>query len=191
MIDTPVTDTPVTDLLARAGAGDHRAWDELVRRYTPVIRGRMRSYRLQPADEQDITQTTWLKLAEHLGRLHTPEHLGGWLATVVSRECLLHMRRARRVTTTGDLIEVTLPSPEPGPEDLAIEGDAARRVREAVAALPPGRRKLIDVLFDDTRLSYAQVAQRVGMPVGGIGPTRARALRQLNGLVASRLADGG
>jgi DNA-directed RNA polymerase specialized sigma24 family protein len=35
------------------------------------------------------------------------------------------------------------------------------------------------MLFTDDHCSYAEVAHIAGIPPGGIGPTRARALRQL------------
>jgi DNA-directed RNA polymerase specialized sigma24 family protein len=70
------------DLLRRAAAGHADAWAAIVARYTPVLRGRVRRYRLQDADAHDVIQVTWLRLAQHLDRIHTPEHLAGWLAAV-------------------------------------------------------------------------------------------------------------
>lgn len=45
--------------------------------------------------------------------------------------------------------------------------------------MSPRRRALIRMLFTDDPCSYDEVARITGIPLGGIGPTRARTLRQL------------
>jgi RNA polymerase sigma factor (sigma-70 family) len=178
--------TPITDIIRAAAAGDQQAWAEIVRRYTPVVRTRMRPYRLQEADRLDVMQTVWMRLVENLDRLHTPAHLGGWLATVVARECQLAGRNAGRTRATSDHMELTAADPGAGPEQLAVDGAIARRLWGAVAELPASRRALIRALFCDDAHSYAEIARDTGVPIGGIGPTRGRAVRQLRAL----LADG-
>jgi RNA polymerase sigma factor (sigma-70 family) len=169
----------VTDLLARARTGDGAAWAELVRRYTPVVQARMRPYRLQEADRHDVAQTAWLRLAENLDRLHTPGHLGGWLATVVARESLRVAQRESRATAGGELLLERLPDRAPGPAERAVAADVATRLWAAVAQLPPTRRALVHALFADGTRPYADIARELGMPIGAIGPTRGRALRAL------------
>jgi RNA polymerase sigma factor (sigma-70 family) len=190
MTDTraPVAPEPesTTDLLRRTAGGDQAGWAELVRRYTPLLHSRMRPYRLQQADQLDVIQTVWLRLATHIHRIHTPEHLGGWLATVVARECQGLARRGGRVALPGEVIELTAPTTEPGPEARAVDEDVARRLWGAVAELPAPRRELIRILFSDETRSYADISSATGVPVGSIGPTRGRALRQLRGLLADR-----
>src|SRR3954447_4145705 len=139
MTDTraPVAPEPesTTDLLRRTAGGDQAGWAELVRRYTPLLHSRMRPYRLQQADQLDVIQTVWLRLATHIHRIHTPEHLGGWLATVIARECQGLARGAGRVALPGEVIELTAPTAEPGPETRAVDDDVARRLWGAVAEL--------------------------------------------------------
>src|SRR5918997_450777 len=50
---------------------------------------------------------------------------------------------------------------------------------DALDAVSPRRRALLRALFTDNPRSYAEVARTAGIPPGSIGPTRARALRQL------------
>jgi DNA-directed RNA polymerase specialized sigma24 family protein len=69
--------------------------------------------------------------------------------------------------------------PSVGPEQRVIDADTARTVRKLVAELSPRRQRLVWMLFTDNPPSYAEVARAAGIPPGGIGPTRARALRQL------------
>lgn len=171
-------DVDPEDLLRRARTGDQGAWNALVRRYTPLLRARIAGWRLQEADAFDVAQTTWMRLAENIHRIHTPAHLGGWLATVVSREAQRVARGRARAVPVADAVLLT-PDPAPGPEQRAVDGDVQRVLRGAVAELPPRRRELLLALFADDRSPYADIARRLGVPIGTIGPTRARMLGDL------------
>ncbi|MBW0130355.1 sigma-70 family RNA polymerase sigma factor [Pseudonocardia oceani] len=178
------TEQDTTDLVRAAAAGVPGAWDELVRRYTPLLRSRTRGFRLQEADALDVAQATWLRLAENLHRIHTPEHLAGWLATVVSRECIRLLRHGSR-TIPADEPLATAADPRPGPEDVVVDADTCAALRTALDALPARRRALVAALFLDDRRPYVEIARDLGMAVGSLGPTRARTLTELR-----RLLDG-
>lgn len=171
-----------TDLLTAAAAGAPGAWSELVRRYTPLLRSRISGFRLQEADAFDVAQFTWLCLAENLHRIHTPEHLGGWLATVVSRECIRLLRHRSRALLVEEPL-ATAPDPAPGPEDHVVHDELRTALRTALAALSPRRRALMDALFTDDRRPYTEIAHDLGMAVGSLGPTRARTLLELRRLL--------
>jgi RNA polymerase sigma factor (sigma-70 family) len=89
------TDQPVTDLVTRARNGDKQAWDALVERYAPLIWSICRRHRLDGADAEDVGQSVWLLLVDHLGNLRHPAALPGWLATTTRRECGRVLRAAR------------------------------------------------------------------------------------------------
>ncbi|MGH3671813.1 MAG: RNA polymerase sigma factor [Pseudonocardiaceae bacterium] len=166
-------------MLRRAGEGDRAAWEEIVRRYRSLVVAKVRSFRLQDADAHDAVQMTWLRLAENCHRIQFPEHLGGWLATVASRECIHILRHATRSldetsTAVENVVDLSV-----GPEQHVIDLDTARTLRELVAELPSHKRTLLRALFADEPPSYAELARITGMPLGSIGPSRARALQQL------------
>ncbi|MGH3722435.1 MAG: RNA polymerase sigma factor [Pseudonocardiaceae bacterium] len=177
---TATTPQPA-DLLARASSGDSRAWEEIVRQYGRLVCGTVRSYRLQDDDALDAVQMTWLRLTENAHRVQFPERLGGWLATTARRECLhiLH-DRAKRACDPLDID--TVADPSVGPEQHAIDLDTAQALRDLVAGLAPRGRNLLQALFTDNPGTYAEIAQATGIPLGSIGPARARALRQLRAL---------
>lgn len=182
----------VTELLERACASDRTAWDELVRRYSGVVLAKVRSFGLQDADALDAAQMTWMRLAENCHRVQLPERLGGWLATTASRECLHILRQQSKLTPTPDDVAAEhLADQSVGPEQRIVDADTARLLWSAVATLPPRRRTLLRELFIDQPLKYAEVARRTGIPLGGIGPTRTRALAQLRRTLNKRgLAPG-
>jgi RNA polymerase sigma factor (sigma-70 family) len=171
--------TSVADLLLRIGDKDPAVWNELLRRYSKLVSATVRSFRLQEADALDVIQMTWLRLTENAHRIQFPERLGGWLATTARRECLHLLRQAKLGPKLTDVIGETVSESSAGPEQHAIDTDITKTLRELIDELSPRRRTLLQVLFTDDHCSYAEAARIGGIPLGGIGPTRARALRQL------------
>src|SRR3954466_9732801 len=141
-------DLTVTELVALARAGDHRAWPEIMRRYGGLIRAVVRSFRLQDADAADAVQNTWMRAVERLDTVREPERLGGWLRTTARRECLTHATATVR-TQPDSLVAAAVVDPTPGPEAIALRDEARRTVRAAVEHLEGRRRRLIDALFYD------------------------------------------
>jgi RNA polymerase sigma factor (sigma-70 family) len=170
----------VTDLVTRARNGERQAWDALVERYAPLIWSICRRYGLGRADTEDVGQTVWLYLAGHLGNLHEPAALPGWLATTARRECL-RLLRAGRPLTAGYVPDAeTLPDDRAGTAEqelLAAERQAA--LREAFLDLPPCGQRLIALLLEDPPVPYAEISVRLGIPVGSIGPNRRRYLDKM------------
>ncbi len=172
------TDSAV-DLLQGIGDGDPAAWDEILRRYGKLVSTTVRSFRLQEADALDARQMTWLRLAENANRVRFPERLGSWLATTARRECLHILRQAKRGPHLTGVAPETVSDPSAGPEQRAIDAHTTRTLRRLINELPPRRQTLIRMLFTDNLCSYHTISRSTGIPLGGIGPTRARALRQL------------
>lgn len=166
-----------TDLLERAALGDQLAWKRLIEKYDVLVRSVARSFRLQAADVHDVAQSTWLRLIQHLGTIRDPERLPAWLAVTATRESLSTLRHAARTRPMPVADEALDPTVDL--EEAAVSRDAAADLRAAVAGLPPRQQQLLLVLFRDELHSYQEVAARCGMPVGSIGPTRARALSHL------------
>lgn len=169
----------IASLLLRVRDRDNTAWREIVRRYAKLVSATVRTFRLQEADALDAIQMTWLRLAENAHRIQYPEQLGGWLRTTARRECLHILRQVKPIPGLVDITPDMLADPSAGPEQHVIDADIVRTLRRLVSELPPRRRTLVRMLFTESPHSYAEVAQSAGIPPGGIGPTRARALRQL------------
>ena len=170
-----------TDLVARARDGDKRAWDALVERYSPLVWSICRRYRLSHVDAEDVGQRVWLSLVEQLGRVRDPAALAGWLATTTRRECGRVLRAGRRSQAVGYVLEADdIPDQQArtaGQELLKAERHAA--LREAFLQLSPSSQQLIAMLIEDPPVPYAQISTRLGIPIGSIGPTRARCLDKL------------
>ena len=178
----PVRDDPVViDLVTRARAGDRQAWDALVERYAPLIWCICRRHRLGGADAEDVGQSVWVQVLDHLDKIRDPAALPGWLATATRRECLRVLRAA-----PGPISAVQMLDAENIPDEQAetVEQEllvAERHValREAFSHLPPDCQRLMTMLIADPPASYAEISTRLGIPVGSIGPKRGRCLDKL------------
>jgi RNA polymerase sigma factor (sigma-70 family) len=177
MRDDPV----VINLVARARDGDQHAWNEIVERYAPLVWSICSRYELNRQDMDDIGQTVWLLLVEHLGNLREPAALPGWLATTTQRECLRVLRAARRNDHSGPPGESQLARDQPSQlleqEVIAAELNAA--LRAAFAQLSAPCRQLLSMLISDPPFSYAEISAALAIPAGSIGPQRARCLDRL------------
>ena len=170
------------DLLKAAAAGDQGAWDALVQRHTSLLWSIARSYQLSPADAADVVQTTWLRLVEHMDRIADPERLPGWLATTARRECIHLVRRSdRRAEASAELPDLQDDGPAADAALLRDERDA--ELWRALARLDEFCQRLLRILMAEPPPAYVDVAAALGMKVGSIGPTRARCLAKLRGVM--------
>jgi RNA polymerase sigma factor (sigma-70 family) len=173
-------DPHVVALVTRASGGDQDAWHELVDRYAPLVYTICTRYRLSNHDIEDVGQNVWLLLVEQLGKLREPAALPGWLATTTARECLRVVRaasKAERLATGLDDSVLFVDNAVIDEEILVAERNAA--LRAAFAALPPRCQRLLSMLVGDPPQSYAEIHAELGIPVGSIGPQRARCLERM------------
>jgi RNA polymerase sigma factor (sigma-70 family) len=176
----------VAALVRQASTGDSRAWEALVRQFEDLLRRIARAHRLNDADAADVAQATWLKLFEHIARLQDPARVGAWLATTARRECLRLLGDNQRLVPLGEE-ESELESPEPPAGGRLLRAERDRALWQGVADLGPRDRALLTLLVAGPSPAYGEISARLDMPIGSIGPTRARALGRLR----DRLADDG
>ncbi|GAA1666357.1 RNA polymerase sigma factor [Fodinicola feengrottensis] len=166
-------------LVSEAVAGDTVSWEELVRRFSVRLHRIAGTYGLDNASAADVVQTTWLRAFERLHMLRDPAAVGGWLVTITRRESVSVVRgRSReRLVDTYDSID----APDDGrtPEDEIAALDQNAQVRAALQRLPQRDRKLLTMLMASRTPSYTAASAALNMPVGSIGPTRARSLAAL------------
>ena len=170
----------VGQLVRAAAGGDQEALNALVEHYAVLVWSVARGFRLGDADASDVSQTTWLRLVEHLDRLRDPDRVGAWLATTARNESLRILRRSGRqipASDSNDLEVEDIRTPEPGARLLDAERDAV--LWSAFEQLPDRCRTLLRVLMADPPPSYDEVSAALDMPIGSIGPTRGRCLDRL------------
>lgn len=170
-------DPTVVALVERARDGDRAAWDEIVRRYMPLVWTVCRRYRLSAGDLEDVAASVWLRLVERLDTLRDPAALPGWLTTTTSRECTRLLRvRSREVPVEQDAFA---DQETAGPDEWLLTQERHIALRAAFAQLGERCRELLALLTADPAIPYVEIAERLDMAVGGIGPTRQRCLDKL------------
>jgi RNA polymerase sigma factor (sigma-70 family) len=175
-------DPAVVDLVRRARDGDAAAWDGIVERYAALVWSVCRRYGLTGSDADDIGGSVWLSLVEHLDTLREPAALPGWLARTTQRECLQLLRARKRQVLIEDPEVDAGPRPveEPAPLDTALLVEERRHaLRMAFAELSPRCRELLGMLFGESPAPYTEISDRLGIPIGAIGPNRGRCLDRL------------
>lgn len=182
------------ELAERCRGGQAAAWAALVRRFQRLIYTVPRRAGLADEQAADVFQTCFARLHEHLHRIDDLSRVRAWLVTTAKRETLRlleegrRMPRAEPVPAGGgeeavDPLE-ELPDPDPLPEARLEEWQEMSRLREAVDRLDPRTRQFVELLFlQDEPLPYGEIATRLGIAEGSIGPTRARALAKLRKLL--------
>jgi RNA polymerase sigma factor (sigma-70 family) len=179
--ESPAGATTAPDLRAALAGADPTTWAAVTAQYQTLISSRARRHRLTPDEAADVAQQTWLRLFENADRVRDPQRLAGWLATTANREAINVRQRAWREQPRPDTGTVWDRDESHEPDcDARVDTERrARALRAAIAELPTRQRRLIELLLEPEPPTYAEISTRLDMPIGSVGPIRARALHRL------------
>jgi RNA polymerase sigma factor (sigma-70 family) len=176
------------------------AWEEFLHRYADLIHSTLHvRVGLNEADREDAFQNAVLAIYTHIDRLRDHDRLVPWIIRIAYRQGVnrIRSRTRRRETPLDEIPDATLYD---GREDRAEElpGEEAhaeliraQRAQEALGMLPERCRNLLLLLFyADPPLDYGELSRRQGIPMGSIGPTRARCLERMRRIYERRGWDG-
>lgn len=174
----------IAALVRRAADGDKQAWNRLVDQYGRLIWSITVRFKLAESDAADVVQTTWMRLIEHIDRIEQPDRIGSWLAATARNECLRHVAARKKIVLVRENVEFD-GADHHGPEvdEALLAAERAQVVRDAMAHLPAQWQQLLELLMADPPISYAEISDQLGVPVGSIGPTRGRCLAKLRVLL--------
>jgi RNA polymerase sigma factor (sigma-70 family) len=172
-------DATVPALVAAAARGESSAWNSLVDRFAPLVWSICIRHRLSRPDAADVSQNVWLHLAEKLDTIREPAALAGWLATTTRRECLALMRRRDREVLSAMETDLADDGDATDPARNLLRAEREQALLAAFAELPDNARRLLLLLMEDPPRPYREISETLGIPVGSIGPTRARYLERL------------
>lgn len=175
---------PDSELIEACLQGNRQAWEALILRYHRLIYTIPLRYGLAEEDASDVAQTVSLLLFQNLDRLRDRERLGAWLVITTRRECWRLIRQRKR--TSEHLREYqwweeqTPISGTTQAEGELLQLERQEVLRSAIEQLGDRCRELLLMLFyTDPSPSYDDIARRLNMPAGSIGPNRARCLAKL------------
>ena len=179
------------ELVGLATNGSEDAWSQLVAAHRNLLRSIARGYRLSEEETGDAMQATWLALVTGVGKLRDSERVASWLASTMRHECLRIVRRRQRERPVETWLSDAVHTPEdPGVDHELLLAERNAVVWRAVDQLSPRQRQLLHALAATPTPAYTEIAERLQMAVGTIGPTRLRALRRLRELLHAQLDAG-
>jgi len=164
----------------------------LVRRYQRLVYAVVMRAGFDEHGAADVFQTVFARLVQHLPTLTQPERLQAWIVTTAKREALRAREIGQRtVSMSRDEddespgLEDTVADDAPLAEDALSELQQLHRLRQGLDRLDERCRELLLLVFrdEDEKLGYDEIARRMNMPMGSLGPTRARCLDKLRRLV--------
>jgi RNA polymerase sigma factor (sigma-70 family) len=176
------------DLIRRCRQGSAGAWQQVLNKYERLVYSIPLRYGLSRDDAADIAQNTFTILLESLDTLAEDSRLGAWLATVARRQSWRLLERNRREMPSENLDGTDLAAKAVllgrSNADSIEHWELSEFLDMGLSQIgEPCRELLLALYFEPELSSYAEVGARLDMPIGSIGPTRARCLKRLRQLL--------
>jgi RNA polymerase sigma-70 factor (ECF subfamily) len=165
-------------LIARARRGDPSAFEEIVRLYQRRVYGvALRIVRAHDVAD-DVTQEAFLRAWRSLDRFDLERPFGPWVCRIAANLAVNHVRspRAREEGLPDGHAETR--SSGPGPIDALLDAEGARVLEAAMGQLPQEQRAVL-VLRVVEDLSYAEIAETLGISPGTVMSRLFRARERL------------
>jgi RNA polymerase sigma-70 factor (ECF subfamily) len=174
-------------LAQQALRGDPEAFDTLVRRYYPRVLGLCRKMLNSRETAHDAAQESMLRAYRKLHLYDPSRRFSAWLMTLTARLCVSLGQRSQREPEPWEEVgesDGSLADVADGPAEVAEKAQVAVRVAEAVRSLPD-LYKPVCVLRHVEGLSYQEIAEATGLPIGTVKVHLFRAKKHLR----EQLAD--
>lgn len=173
------------EILGRVAAGDLGAVGALYDLYAPTLLPLALRILRDRAEAEDAIHDAFVAVADRAGQYVAERgSVAAWLVTLVRNLCI---DRTRRRDRRGELARAHAAVPEAdaakGPEALVADAGERARIRRALASLPDAQRATLEVAFYEG-LSYPEIAEREGVPLGTVKSRAARALAALREALA-------
>jgi RNA polymerase sigma-70 factor, ECF subfamily len=160
------------ELLRRFVEGDVAAFETIFREAEPdIYRWLLRMVR-DPAIAEDLSIETFWRVYRSRATFDWTQSFQAWARRIATNVARDHLRRRPREVGLPQSLS-TPPQPDP-----AVSQDIARKVRQAIAALPP-RHRIVVVLALVDEVPYSEIADALGLPVGTVKSRVFHAVRRL------------
>ena len=188
-------DNPDKVLVNRCLAGDDAAFSEIIGRY----KGKLYNYILRMTsdaeDAEDLTQEVFIRMYSSLDSFRKQSSLNTWLFRIASNICIDAYRRNKKHKAIAysldepafgeDNSEGSHEAPDSSyePHRIFMRVEAAGQIETALKKLPEKLREVV-LLFDVEGISYEEIAQIAGCPLGTVKSRLFNGRAQLRKLLA-------
>jgi RNA polymerase sigma-70 factor (ECF subfamily) len=181
--EASVAAAPDAELAARLRAGEERAFEILVRRYTPRLLAVASRFLRSEEDRADAVQDAFLSAFRALGSFAGKSRLSTWLHRILVNACLTRLRAQSRAAARP--LDDCLPQADElawRREPEAMNAETRALVRACIDQLPESYRTVL-VLRDLEELDTDETAQRLGASHSVVKTRLHRARRALRTLI--------
>ncbi len=165
-----------SELIRACLSDDETAWRELVERYARLVYSIPLRRGMSAADADEIFQNVFTIVFRQLQNLRNERSLVAWLMRITHNEC----HRLLKGSLPDEEIDDSFPDTGTPPLEEVEIWEKQHLVRLALNQLEPRCQDLLTALFlESPPPSYEELAERLKIPVGSIGPTRTRCFKKL------------
>ncbi len=177
-------------LVARARAGDERAFRALLEKYERAVFSICLRMVRNRDEATDLSQESFIKVFASLDRYNPAYAFSSWLFKITSNQCIDHLRKRRVDTLPMDQpidgekgeIQRQYAAPDPTPEEALVRGEKMSRLEAAIDQLPEHYRIML-ILRHQEDLSYEEIADHLSIPLGTVKARIHRAREMLKKLL--------
>jgi RNA polymerase sigma factor (sigma-70 family) len=186
---------PDPTLLARCRSGDSAAWSQLVDRYRRLVWSVIAKHRMREESAEDVFQHVFTTLVSSIDSIEDDGALASWLVTTTKRRCWRVIAQTRKDAERARSIDADSDAridPEDERDDPVETRSLVEKqlVREGLERLGGKCKDLLEALFAcEGEPNYALIAEKLGIRIGSIGPTRARCLQKM-AVILGRMGFG-
>jgi len=187
-------------LVIRAQANDRRAFNEIVLRYKGKVYNFISRMAPNPADAEDLTQETFVRAYTSIRSFQSRASLNTWLFRIATNLCVDQSRRAKSRISADSLSrsreageeeeQIDAPDARFDPQRIALNTELGERLDAALLRLPE-KLRCAALLYDIEGLSYEEIAQVVGAPLGTVKSRIFNARAQLRDALGPYLRENG
>jgi RNA polymerase sigma-70 factor, ECF subfamily len=163
--------TEMDVLIERCLKGDQVAWEQIVRMHWRKVFNLAYKFVGRHDEAEDLAQDIFLKIFKALHTFDRRANFQTWLISISRNLCIDHYRSVRKERETMardvDASNLMPVSRERSPYGELEQIDLRKRIREALAELPPTLREAV-VLRDLQEFSYQEIADKLRLPEGTV-----------------------
>jgi RNA polymerase sigma-70 factor (ECF subfamily) len=162
-------------LIERCLKGDEKAFEELLRKYRSSVFSICLRMVRNSTTAEDIAQEVFIKVFSALNRYDPAYPFSSWLNRITSNLCIDYIRRGKERTVSldqpvggddADLL-MQLPAGTAGPDREMESKEMMTMLEEALGKLPEHYR-IIVILRHQEQLSYEEISDTLGIPLGTV-----------------------
>lgn len=178
-------DSTDEELIIACRAGLETAWETIVYKYQNLIFSIPRRAGLDGDAASDVLQEVFKTLFEKLDSIEQPQFLRAWLTTTARHKTIHYIQREKRgkiqpLFDEENEINYEVPDRALLPDEVLVRLEKDIQIETALSKIDDRCRRLVTMLYlEAEQIPYQEIADALGLPVGSIGPTRARCLKKL------------